>query len=190
MMKPRQTERPVKRHSDRRPAIAMAGRGRSARLLRELLAWAGSGGWQVCRLKPGNRRETAVASPGDLSWDLLARCVAGGPIGLAVLDLDDPISRYWEEAGLTPCITYSENKDRADLVAKNLTVLPDGGLQFEVVAGGRISRVRLAKGVCTLYEALNVMACALAAGVPVGTSAAFFRGLSGGTGGQKDCYRL
>ena len=187
-MRTSQTNQPERRTETARPAIAMAGRGRAPRLLRALLAWAG-GGWQVCRLEPDDRRGAAVASPGDLSWELLERCVIGGPIGLAVLDLDDPISRYWEEAGLTPCITYSENKDRADLVAKNLTVLPDRSLQFEVLAGGQLSRVRLANGVCTLYEALNVMACALAVGIPVSTSAAFFNKLSRKKG-EGPCYLL
>lgn len=186
-MRPRETNHSTELKQPPRPAIAMAGRGRAPRLLRALLAWAGSGGWQVCRLEPMGEKGAAVASPGDLSWELLERCVTGGPIGVAVLDLDDPISRYWKEAELTPCITYSENKDRADLVAKNLTVLSDGTLRFEILANGQISRVRLAGGVCSLYEALNVMACALAAGVPVSTSAAFFSQLSGRGWEQRIC---
>jgi hypothetical protein len=162
------------------PAIAVAGRGRTPALLRGLLRWAGLPAWRVCPLDPGAARSLTVVSPGDLSWELVARCVTGGPIGLAVLDLDDPISRYWQEAELTPCLTYSENKDRADLTAKNLTVLPDGGLRFEAVSGGQIRRVRLAKGTCTLYQALDVMACALAAGVPLERSAAYLSGLPDG----------
>ncbi len=165
---------------DALPAIAVGGRQKNARLLRDLLAWSGSGGWQVCRLTgrgPGGRA-LAVAAPGDLSWELLEQCVRGGTVALAVLDLDDPVSRYWREENLTPSITYSENKDQADLTAKNLTVLPDGDLRFEVLCGDSLCRVRLDQSVCTLYEALNVMACALAAGVSVEVSAAYFSGLS------------
>ena len=158
-----------------RPAIAMAERGRAPRLLRELLVWAGSGEWRVRGLRDG-RDEPKVTSPGDLSWELLKQCVSG-EVGIAVLDLDDPISRYWKEAELTPCITYSERHDRADLAAKNLTVLPDRTLRFEVLTRGKLERVYLSPKLCSLYEALNIMACALAAGVPVGTSAAFFNHL-------------
>lgn len=175
-----------------RPAIAVAGKGRTVRLLQALLTWAGTSGWQVCPLSPESLspwRQLAVASPGDLSWELLEHCLANGRIGVAVLDLDDPISRYWQEAGLTPCITYSENKNQADLVAKNLTVLPGGMIQFEVLAQGTLSRVRLDRRICSLYEALNIMACALAAGIPARTSAAFFQRLSGNKT-TASCYHL
>lgn len=158
--------------------IAIAGGGRRLRLLRLLLSWAGASAWRAVPLPRHWDGALTAVSLNEPGWEQVERCVAGGCRPVTVLDLDDPLSRYWREAGLTPTITYSENKDQADLVAKNLTVLPGGQLRFEVLAAGELSRVCLSRRVCSLYEALELMACGLAAGVPVSRSAAFLTALS------------
>lgn len=151
-------------------------------LLRGLLTWSGRGDWRVCPLDSADLSGPAVASLGELDWPALGRAAREERIRLAVLDLDDPLSRYWQEAELTPCITYSENKDRADLTAKNLIRLPGGGVRFEALWENTLCRVTLAPGACSLYEALEVMACALAAGVEPRRSAAYLSRLSAGGG--------
>ena len=57
--------------------------------------------------------------------------------------------------------TYSERKDEADLVAKNIRLFPSH-VEFEAVAKGAIGRVFLPiPGGFTIYNALGVVACAL-----------------------------
>ena len=85
--------------------------------------------------------------------------------GCAILNLDDEAGRYY--AGTAPCpvFTYSENKDEADLTAKNIRLFP-GHVEFEAVIRGGIRRVRLPiPGGFTIYNALGVIACALNLGL-------------------------
>ena len=92
--------------------------------------------------------------------------------GRAVLNLDDEAGRYY--AGHVPCpaVTYSENKDEADLTAKNIRLFP-GRVEFEAVTRGDIRRVKLPiPGGFTIYNALGVIACGLALGLPLGPAAA------------------
>ena len=91
--------------------------------------------------------------------------------GRAILNLDDEAGRYY--AGTAPCpvFTYSENKDEADLTAKNIRLFP-GHVEFEAVIRGGICRVRLPiPGGFTIYNALGVIACALNLGLELGAIA-------------------
>jgi len=91
---------------------------------------------------------------------------------VAVLNLDDEAGRYFAEHVSCPIVTYSENKDRADLTAKNLRLFPER-VEFEAVAVGQIARVRLPiPGGFTIYNALGVIACGLALGLPLDRLAA------------------
>jgi len=82
----------------------------------------------------------------------------------AVLNLDE---KAWEDYGsIIPkhTFTYSENKARADLTARNLRLHP-GHMEFEAVSIGHIQRIHLpVPGGFTLYHGL----CALACGVCLG----------------------
>lgn len=92
---------------------------------------------------------------------------------IAVLNLDDETGAYYAQTAPCPVMTYSERKDEADLTAKNLRLFPDR-VEFEVVAVGAISRVKLPiPGGFTVYNALGVIACGLALGLelPAVTSA-------------------
>ena len=85
----------------------------------------------------------------------------------AVLNLDDEAGRYFVRTVAVPRLTYSERRDEADLTAKNLRLFPDR-VEFEAVAEGAISRVRLPiPGGFTVYNALGVLTCGLALGLPL-----------------------
>ena len=87
--------------------------------------------------------------------------------GVAVLNLDDEAGRYYAQRVACPRFTYSENKDEADLTAKNIRLFP-GHVEFEAVTRGAIRRVRLPiPGGFTIYNALGVLACGLALGLPL-----------------------
>ena len=101
---------------------------------------------------------------------------------LAVLNLDDEVGRYYAETVPCPVFTYSERKDEADLVAKNIRLFPSH-VEFEAVARGLIGRMFLPiPGGFTIYNALGVIACGLALGLPlpeVCASLAEARGVKG-----------
>lgn len=80
---------------------------------------------------------------------------------LAVLNLDDEAGPWYAARVPCPVFTYSEHKDEADLVAKNIRLFPDR-VEFEAVARRTIGRVSLAiPGGFTIYNALGAIACAL-----------------------------
>ena len=86
---------------------------------------------------------------------------------LAVLNLDDEAGRYFDQTVSCPKLTYSENKDLADLTAKNIRLFPER-VEFEAVARGGIGRVRLPiPGGFSIYNALGVIACATGLGLPL-----------------------
>ena len=87
---------------------------------------------------------------------------------LAILNLDDEAGRWYAETVPCPVFTYSERKDRADLVAKNLRLYPSH-VEFDAVARNAIGRVFLPiPGGFSIYNALGVIACALNLGVGLG----------------------
>lgn len=87
--------------------------------------------------------------------------------GTAVLNLDDEAGRYYASIVTCPALTYSENKDQADVTAKNIRLFPDR-VEFEALTTGAIARVRLPiPGGFTIYNALGVIACGLALKMPL-----------------------
>lgn len=90
---------------------------------------------------------------------------------LAVLNLDDEAGRYFHETVTCPQFTYSENKDEADLTAKNIRLFPER-VEFEAVTMGDIRRVRLPiPGGFSIYNALGVLACTQGLGLPLSAAA-------------------
>jgi UDP-N-acetylmuramoyl-L-alanyl-D-glutamate--2,6-diaminopimelate ligase len=91
---------------------------------------------------------------------------------LAVLNLDDEAGRYFAQTAACPKRTYSENKDEADLTAKNIRLFPDR-VEFEAVTLDDIRRVRLPiPGGFSIYNALGVLTCAVGLGIPLHDAAA------------------
>ena len=82
-----------------------------------------------------------------------------------VLNLDETA---WEDYGsIIPAhtFTYSENKNCADLTARNLRLYP-GHMEFEAVGVGRIQRIHLpVPGGFTLYHGLCVLSCGVCLGL-------------------------
>ncbi len=117
-------------------------------------------------------------TPDHLDWHVTmaayraARGLLVRQTGTAVLNLDDEAGRYYASTVPCPVLSYSENKDAADLTAKNIRLFPDR-VEFEAVAVGSIQRVRLPiPGGFTIYNALGALACGMALGVPLADAAA------------------
>ena len=90
---------------------------------------------------------------------------------LAVLNLDDEAGRYFARTVSCPRLTYSENKNEADLTAKNIRLFPER-VEFEAVTLGDIRRVRLPiPGGFSIYNALGVLACTQGLGLPLSAAA-------------------
>lgn len=108
-------------------------------------------------------RMSAVALTGPVKC-AQALCDLLGQSDTTVLNLDE---KAWEDYGsIIPkhTFTYSENKARADLTARNLRLHP-GHMEFEAVSIGHIQRIHLpVPGGFTLYHGL----CALSCGVCLG----------------------
>ena len=85
----------------------------------------------------------------------------------AVLNLDDEAGRYYLGRVSCPVVTYSENKDCADITAKNIRLFSTH-VEFEAVATGQIARVYLPiPGGFTIYNALAALACGLCLEIPL-----------------------
>ena len=90
----------------------------------------------------------------------------------AVINLDDPWARYFIKEAQCPVTTYSVDDNAADLVAKDVRLLPDR-VRFRAVAEGEIERVELGiPGRFSVYNALDVLACCGVLGVSLEAAAA------------------
>ena len=87
--------------------------------------------------------------------------------GVGVVNLDDAAGRAYAAEGACPMFTYSENKMEADLVAKNLRLLPDR-VEFEALSSRELCRVVLPiPGGFSVYNALAALGACLALGLPL-----------------------
>ena len=93
----------------------------------------------------------------------------------AVLNLDDEAGRWYRERVECPVFTYSENKDFANLTARNIRLFP-GHVEFEAVSREDIQRFHLPiPGGFTIYNALAAASCGLCLGLELRDVAAAFR---------------
>ena len=94
-------------------------------------------------------------------WELSKRS------GVTVVGLDDPEGRRLAGAMPGSVYAYSDGRPQADLTAKNVRLRGER-LEFEVLAGGELARVRVSAGERPrLYDHLAALAGALALGVPL-----------------------
>ena len=105
---------------------------------------------------------TALTAPAGPKDALEAVMAASDTV---VLNLDE---KAWEDYGnIIPehTFTYSENKTRADLTAKNLRLFP-GHMEFDALTVGHIQRIHLpVPGGFALYHSLCALSCGLCLGL-------------------------
>lgn len=83
----------------------------------------------------------------------------------AVINLDDEYAHFMLERAKCPVTTYSAESNEAELVAKDIRLLPDR-VRFCAVATGEIARVSLGiPGRFSVYNALDVIACCMRLGI-------------------------
>lgn len=160
--------------------VAVVGRGGTltAGLLRRLLPGP------VVELTPcqaalyeGRCRAVVVenfdpAAQRGLSGCAAARWALSKRSGVTVVGLDDPEGRRFAGAMPGAVYAYSDGRPQADLTAKNVR-LRGGRLEFEAMARGELTRVRVPAGDSPrLYDHLAALAGALALGVPLNDAAA------------------
>ena len=97
----------------------------------------------------------------------------------AVLNLDDETGRWYRERVSCPVFTYSENKNGADLTAKNIRLFPSH-VEFEALILGRISRAHLPiPGGFSIYNALAALSAGLCLGLELERMTAVMPALHG-----------
>lgn len=88
-----------------------------------------------------------------------------------VIDLDDDAAQAMLADAACPCLTFSCDKDAADLTAKNIELRADG-VRFVAAAWGELARVQLAiPGHFSVENALTALGIALQLGIPLETAA-------------------
>ena len=97
----------------------------------------------------------------------------------AVLNLDDGAGQWYREQLTIPVFTYSENRDFADLNARNIRLF-SSHVEFEAVALGQISRVHLPiPGGFSIYNALATLSVGLVLGLELKAMTAALRCVHG-----------
>nr|WP_297179120.1 UDP-N-acetylmuramoyl-L-alanyl-D-glutamate--2,6-diaminopimelate ligase [uncultured Agathobaculum sp.] len=84
-----------------------------------------------------------------------------------VINLDDDAAEAMLADAKCPCLTFSREKDAADLTAKNIKLHADG-VEFVAAAKGEMARVRLGiPGQFSVENALAALGMVLQAGMPL-----------------------
>ena len=91
--------------------------------------------------------------------------------GKGVINLDDDAAEAMLADAKCPCLTFSREKDAADLTAKNIKLHADG-VEFVAAAKGEMARVRLGiPGQFSVENALAALGMVLQAGMPLADAA-------------------
>ncbi len=83
------------------------------------------------------------------------------------VNLDDPYAQAMLSGAVCPMLTWSIQKNEADLVAKDIRLAADG-VRFCALSAEGLARVKLGiPGRFSVYNALTVIACGLQLGIPL-----------------------
>ena len=97
----------------------------------------------------------------------------------AVFNLDDEAGRWYLERVGCPAFTYSENRNEADLTARNIRLF-SSHVEFEAVTYGDITRIHLPiPGGFSIYNALAALSVGLCLGLSLGEMAPALRCVRG-----------
>jgi UDP-N-acetylmuramoyl-L-alanyl-D-glutamate--2,6-diaminopimelate ligase len=109
----------------------------------------------------------------DAKAMLFSRCDKG------VINLDDAYAPRILAAATCQTITCSEEKNEANLVAKNIRLRSDR-TEFEMLAGNELCRIEIGiPGRFTVYNAMSVIGAALGLGIPLTQIAAALKNAKG-----------
>ena len=110
-----------------------------------------------------------------------------------VINLDDPAAKAMLADAKCPCMTFSCDKDAADLTAKNIALHADG-VSFVATTRDELARVKLPiPGHFSVENALTALGIVLQLGLPLADAArslATATGVKGPRGGRTDRYGL
>lgn len=88
-----------------------------------------------------------------------------------VINLDDPVAKAMLTDAQCPCMTFSCEKDAADLTAKNIKLHADG-VEFVATTKGELARVKLPiPGHFSVENALTALGIVLQLGLPLADAA-------------------
>ncbi len=108
---------------------------------------------------------------GDMEHYFQAKALLFQRCDTAVLNLDDDWGLRLAERVSCPRLTYSAKRLEADLIAKNIRLLPDQ-VQAVLVRDNDIARMRLnIPGMFSVYNGLTAIGCCLALGLTLEESA-------------------
>ncbi len=97
----------------------------------------------------------------------------------AVLNMDDEAGRWYGKRVKCPVFTYSENKTKADLSARNIRLFPSH-VEFEALTLGTLSRVHLPiPGGFSIYNALAALSAGLCLGLNLEKMTSILPGVHG-----------
>ncbi|MDY3617541.1 UDP-N-acetylmuramoyl-L-alanyl-D-glutamate--2,6-diaminopimelate ligase [Agathobaculum sp.] len=101
-----------------------------------------------------------------------AKAMLFGASGKGVINLDDPAAQAMLDDAKCPCLTFSCDKDKADLTAKNIVLHADG-VDFLASAMTELARVHLPiPGHFSVENALAALGVMIALGLPLDQAAA------------------
>lgn len=121
----------------------------------------------------------SVAAPVGPVWDWDGLDSLLAQTDITVSDLDEQGTRKPQKGGV---FAYSENKTRADLLARNLRAFP-GHTEFEAVTLGQIRRIHLpVPGGFAVYHGLAALSCGLCLGLSLSAMAQRLRTVRGPAG--------
>lgn len=96
-----------------------------------------------------------------------AKAMLFGASGKGVINLDDPAAQAMLDDAKCPCLTFSCDKDKADLTAKNIVLHADG-VDFLASAMTELARVHLPiPGHFSVENALAALGVMIALGLPL-----------------------